>query len=348
MVATTLARSRVHRVVAKSSFDVVLIDEAGAASLVEVMLALCRATTTAVLFSDFLQLAPVQDKTIRYSRNQQLRRWVASDPFTHAQIRTPKEAIENPGCVALLHQFRFGPTLRQLANDVIYKVLQDAAELPGVTHRQESEIVFLDTSGLGELANIRLPGGKRGWWPAGVVLSRALTEHHLAEDGEVGVVTPYSVSRDAILAGLRDRDLVSGVAVGTVHAFQGREFPTVIFDLVEDGNGWVAKAKLGEGSYEDDGVRLFGVGITRAQHRLYLIGDGTAVGHGHDRSAVGGAGSRRASRLKVWSAAELLGLTPVRPSVDAAYVEIGETLRQLVQSAISRTRKHSTTNLTVN
>ena len=160
MVATTLARSRVHRVVAKSSFDVVLIDEAGAASLVEVMLALCRATTTAVLFGDFLQLAPVQDKTIRYSRNQQLRRWVASDPFTHAQIRTPKEAIENPGCVALLHQFRFGPTLRQLANDVIYKVLQDAAELPGVTHRQESEIVSLGHLGPWRAREYSTPGGQ--------------------------------------------------------------------------------------------------------------------------------------------------------------------------------------------
>src|SRR5262249_18477206 len=156
--------------------------------------------------------------------------------------------------------------------------LRDASELPGVTIRADTDIVFVDTSGLGELAQIHQPGGKRGWWPAGLVLSRALAEHHLRENGEVGIVTPYTQQRDAILAGLRDRGLVTGVPVGTVHAFQGREFPTVVFDLVEDGRGWMAKARRDRGRYEDNGVRLFGVGITRARHRLYLIGDRGAVG----------------------------------------------------------------------
>jgi thymidine kinase len=62
LVATTLARSRLHPALAAAHFDIVLIDEAGAATLAEVLLALCRATKSAVLFGDFLQLSPVQDK----------------------------------------------------------------------------------------------------------------------------------------------------------------------------------------------------------------------------------------------------------------------------------------------
>lgn len=330
IVATTLARSRLHPALASARFDVVLVDEAGAGALVEVMLALCRATTTAVLFGDFLQLPPIQDSTIQRCDHPALRRWVLPSPFAHVGIRTPTEAVDHPGCVPLLHQFRFGPSLRRLANDVIYEVLRDASELPGILARADTEIVFVDTSGLGELAEVRRTAGKRGWWPAGLVLARALAEHHLPQDQEVGIITPYGAQRDALLAGLRDRDVITGVPVGTVHAFQGREFPTVVFDLVEDGEGWIAGARRDAGSYAEDGVRLFGVGITRARHRLYLVGDIGAV-----RRAARGplAAVRRAGRedrIRVWSGAELLGIAAPPRFVDSAFTQVSETLRQLV------------------
>ena len=72
------------------------------------------------------------------------------------------------------------------------------------------------------------------------MLSRALAELHVP-DGPVGIVTPYRAQSEATLAALRDRDMVAGTAVGTVHSFQGREYPTVVFDLVDDGRGWVAR-----------------------------------------------------------------------------------------------------------
>src|SRR5262249_3980386 len=151
-------------------------------------------------------------------------RWILPNPFTHVGIGTPAQATENPGCVPLVHQFRFGPGLRRLANDVIYEALCDASELPGIDVRANTDIVFVNTSGLGELGAVRRPdGAQKGWWPAGLILARALAEHHLPEDGEVGIVTPYAHQRDATLAGLQDRELVTGVSVGTVHAFQGRE-----------------------------------------------------------------------------------------------------------------------------
>lgn len=333
VVATTLARSRLNRAVATSRFDVVLVDEAGAATLVEVLLALCRATTTAVLFGDFLQLPPVQDQELRRSKHSAVQRWVLPNPFTHANIHTATDAIKHSACISLLHQFRFGSGLRRLANEVIYEILRDGTELPGVAASPNTDIVFVDTSGLAELAHVRRPdGGQRGWWPAGLILGRALAEHHLPEDGEVGIVTPYTHQRDATVAGLRDRGLVSGVSVGTVHAFQGREIPTVVFDLVEDGHGWIARARRDGGTYEDNGVRLFGVGITRAQHRLYLVGNWSAV-----RTAARGplTAVRRASQrelIQKWSGAALLGMPEPSPQHHASSVfsEVSEKLRQLV------------------
>lgn len=331
LVATTLARSRLHPALADATFDVVLVDEAGAANLAEVLLVLCRATTTAALFGDFLQLPPVRRSELRTSTRRDVQRWILPDPFAHVGIRTPDDAIRHPGCVALLHQFRYGPSLRRLANDVIYEVLRDAGELPSVTTRHSTEIILIDTSGLGELGTVHQSNGKRGWWPAGLVLSRALAEHHLPEDTDVGIVTPYTQQRDATLAGLRDRGLVTGVSVGTVHAFQGREFPTVVFDLVEDGAGWVAGSRRGSGSDKESGVRLFGVGITRAKQRLYLIADRRALRTATQGPLAALTEARRRGHVRLWSGAALLGLAEPEPQQsDIAYAEVSEMLKQLV------------------
>lgn len=337
VVATTLARSRVHRAVAAASFDVVLVDEAGAATLAEVLLALCRATTTAVLFGDFLQLGAVLDGKIEQSDDPAVVRWVQGSCFTRAGIRTAAAATRHDSCIPLLHQFRFGAGLRQLANDVIYEVLRDAAEL-GVRANSDTDIVLVDVSSLGDLATIQ-PGRTGGrWWAAGLVLSRALAQTHLPEaagrpgESVVGIVTPYRAQVEATLAALRDQDIVAGVACGTVHGFQGREFDNVVFDLVDDGSGWVGRSRPDRGNRENSGVRLFGVGITRARSRLYLLVDGRAV-----RSAVhrGPLQALRAAMergdVRTWSAAALLGVDPApAEAVDPAFDDVAAVLRQLV------------------
>lgn len=329
VVACTLARSRMHRAIEKASFDVVLVDEAGTAALAEVLLALCRATTTAVLFGDFLQLGPVHDDKVRSDATPALQRWVRSTCFSHVGIDAPPDIPADRSCVALTHQFRFGPELRRLANETIYDVLADA-DVPADQPRPDTEIVLIDVSTVPELAAVR--DGRRGgkWWAAGVLLSRALAEQH-APTGPVGIVTPYRAETEATLAALRDRNLVDGTAVGTVHSFQGREFGTVVFDLVDDGRGWIARGRRDAGSREDIGVKLFGVGITRARSRLYVVVDWEGV-----RSAP--AGPFRALRAAVergevrrWSAAALLGRAepPTEPA-DSTFVEVARLLERTV------------------
>jgi len=79
-------------------------------------------------------------------------RWVRSTCFSRVGIATPQRAIDHPGCTALLHQFRFGPELCRLANDVIYHVLRDAGELPEVRASASTEIVLVDVSTVPDLA----------------------------------------------------------------------------------------------------------------------------------------------------------------------------------------------------
>jgi hypothetical protein len=96
VVAATLVRSRVHPALARAAFDVVLVDGAGVAALAEVLLVLCRATTTAVLFGD-ARLGPMvpDDPSPAY------RRWVRGTCFSHLGIESAADAATRAGCVVL-------------------------------------------------------------------------------------------------------------------------------------------------------------------------------------------------------------------------------------------------------
>ena len=82
-----------------------------------------------------------------------------------------------------------------------------------------------------------------GWWPVGALVSRLLVQHHAADPDGVGVVTTFRQQVEATHAALRDAGQNLIVPVGTAHSFQGREFGAVVFDLVEDGRGWISAAK---------------------------------------------------------------------------------------------------------
>ncbi len=285
LVATTLARSRTNKHVLDGTYDVVLVDEVGAATLPEVLLAVSRASATAVLLGDFLQLGAVLPPAVSNSRRSEIVTWLQRDVFEHCGITSPAEARAHPSCITLTAQNRFGRTVMGLANAIAYDGALEAGPLvPERDVRSDPEIVLIDTDGLGELAVPTRTGAAKGWWPAGALLARALIELH-EEDGEAtGVVTPYRDQATATLEALRDVERTGGplAEVGTAHRFQGREFPVVIFDLVEGSAGkalWMAQAGRGPGTdrWRQNGLRLFNVAITRVQTRLYLLGSGGRI-----------------------------------------------------------------------
>jgi AAA domain/PLD-like domain len=306
LLATTLARSRIHPAIAKASpFDVVLVDEVSAAHTPEVLLAVAKARETAVLLGDFLQLGPILPGKLEKLDRADVRDWLLEDCFSLCGIRTAADAKRNDGCAVLDEQFRFGPDVMDLANRATYQ----GALRPGTLRpRQDDdpEIVLVDTDGLRGLDIVRRTNPIAGWWLAGSFLARALAQHHREAGAEVGVITPYTEQVDATLEALRDveADPTLSTEVGTVHRFQGREFDVVIFDLVEDGRGWISSSRLNGRRFERDGARLFNVGLTRTKHRLYLVVSGQAVKHArrgtvlshiHSMMAEGRVGTVRAA-----------------------------------------------------
>ncbi|MBK3559982.1 AAA family ATPase [Streptomyces sp. MBT56] len=295
LVATTLARFRTNRTVLEGPYDVVLVDEAGAATLPEVLLATGKADRAAVLLGDFMQLGPVIPPALGNNDRPDIRRWLHPDVFQHCGIHEPSDAAEHRSCVTLTEQHRFGPAVMRLANDLAYGgVLTGSPQVLRERPDNDPEIVLIDTDGLDELARAHLTGSRKGWWPAGSLIARALVELHREQGEEAGVVTPYGVQAEATLEALRDIE-ASGrplAEVGTAHRFQGREFDVVVFDTVE-GSGdsrelWMALAhrQPGADAWHRNGIRLFNVAVTRTKTRLYVVAGGARVRNAKPNTAL--------------------------------------------------------------
>lgn len=341
LVATTLARFRTTRAVIEGSYDVVLVDEVGAATVPEVILAVSRASRSALMLGDFMQLGAVTDPRLQQAQQPEVERWLLGDVFEHCGITTSERAQTHTGCTALDRQHRFGDAVMRLANTIAYNGLLKPGKAIKPRPPEDPEIVVIDVDDLGDLAHVRPTSARAGWWPAGALLSRVLADYHLHPERRevVGVVTPYRHQVEATLEAFRDREGADTpqVEVGTAHRFQGREFPVVVFDLVEDGFGdrWMASARLDKGSWERSGVRLFNVAVTRTQTRIYLIASRRkleAAAPGTPLAAVNGLIRERSARVVPASWLVTPPSTPAeqRPTMGPFSSELAEVLAQHV------------------
>jgi len=284
VVATTLARMVLHPGVGSRRYDYVFVDEAAFALPPFVVLAASRATTGVTIFGDFMQNNPIRqsDRPADPSGSKvsaHVRRWLDNDCFGLLGLDDPGTAAQVPGCVTLNEQYRFGPTINELANRVAYG---GSLEVSGGREVEADEIVFVDVAGFADPPQPDIRTGSGRTWMAGALVARVLAERHGGTGEAVGIVVPYKAQQRLIASLILDTDLGANVSVGTAHKFQGREFPVVVFDLVEYtprslSPGWVASGRLHGSRWALDGLRLFNVAITRARRRVYLIGDGGAV-----------------------------------------------------------------------
>ena len=139
VVATTLARLRTTKALMEGPYDVVLIDEVGAANLPEVLLAVSRARQATVLLGDFMQLGAIVGDKVQRAERPDIQRWLTKDVFAHCGITTSSQAEEHSGCTALDVQHRFGPDIMGLANAVAYdRVCSSPAGGPACPQRRRS------------------------------------------------------------------------------------------------------------------------------------------------------------------------------------------------------------------
>ncbi|MGI5128692.1 hypothetical protein ACQEVB_17915 [Pseudonocardia sp. CA-107938] len=108
VVATTVAAAAA---LPSRRYDAVLVEGAAAVPLVEALLAVGSATTTAVLFGDFQRPGPRLPGNVRTVAitDPGIATWVAGTVFSHYGIDSAERAIDTEGCVAMLREFRGAP-----------------------------------------------------------------------------------------------------------------------------------------------------------------------------------------------------------------------------------------------
>jgi AAA domain len=104
VVAATLDMLRVAPELNERDYDHVLIDEAAAARLPEIVHAVSRATEGATLLGDFLQKGPVLPPDLEKSAEPAIQRWLHQDCFAIFGIHDPESAQTSPGCATLTQQ----------------------------------------------------------------------------------------------------------------------------------------------------------------------------------------------------------------------------------------------------
>jgi hypothetical protein len=280
-VATTLTRAGVDDNVCRRSFDNVIVDEASMAPMPLVYLVSLAARKRVILVGDFRQLPPIVQAPERDA--PLAAKWLGRDIFQQVGIGD----LDLPGDKAALRadlweQHRMAPEIREFVSARFYGgMLRDA---DSGTRRDDAfwaarkpvgaAVSMVDTTSLGAWSQ-RSPGtrpSKFNVYSALVAVELAETLLHGLEQPEdgmrrVGIITPYRAQANLLRVLVEGKGLDKLVRAGTVHSFQGTENDVIIFDYVEDTPNWKAGPLL-----LDQGPRLMNVAVTRARHRLFVLG----------------------------------------------------------------------------
>lgn len=287
IILSTLANLTTNRWMEEQSFDNVIVEEAGMAILPAFFVACARADKRTIAVGD-----PRQLPSILTSR----------DPFVKQALGRNIFEMGKAPKTMLSIQYRMHPEIGELVSHLTYegrlKSARTAEEFEDFTRRDPLEggaLAGFDLQGSSTCQKLPGQSSRFNEDSAQVCLKLA---RRAVEAGfeEIAIITPYRQQvrtlRRLMPDNLRDR-----VECDTVHRYQGKERGVVLVDLV-DGEAF------GPGSLlrDDRGsaAQLLNVALSRAQYKLFLIGELNYLCRHIPQSFVGRAVSYLASKKKLF------------------------------------------------
>ncbi|MAI23532.1 MAG: hypothetical protein CL828_05680 [Crocinitomicaceae bacterium] len=246
------------------AFDWVIIDEASQAMLPAALIAMQRGPRL-ILAGDPLQLPPV----------------VKSDAARAGglEVSALEWAMQGDHNASVSHmltdQYRMAPDIMKLASDSFYDGrLQDgrAVSPPAALNA----VLFIDTAGCGfDEDKEPVSGSTCNPDEAGFLIQRLLEVAAEYPLHAIAVIAPYRAQVDVLNQHIDsacggDIDLRTRIECSTVDAFQGQERDVVFISLTRsNASGEIGFLKE---------YRRMNVAMTRAKHKLVVVGDGATVG----------------------------------------------------------------------
>ncbi|MEL7662636.1 MAG: AAA domain-containing protein [Methanosarcina mazei] len=286
IVGSTLASA--YKTVAGSvdKFDVVIVDEAGAATVPQTLLALVIAKKF-ILIGDHCQLPPIVS-------DENCERWIRESLFEKLwKIYPEKHSMLNK-------QYRMNPEIAEIVSKTIYYNLGGMITPESVKKRP---VPFIDTRSLRKpeekkIVDMSIPvcwvdnSGKTQWINTGNGRSakndrevenvsrilELLVNEVKVDPKTIGVLSPFRYQVSTMINAL-NTFIEKGVAVNTIHSFQGNERDIIIVSMV-------AKHPTDSRIFED--IRLLNVAITRTKFKLIVVADTTIAAKGDKTSKIMG------------------------------------------------------------
>jgi len=211
----------------KSRYDTVVVDEAGMASLAEVLVLSDQAEKRLIFVGDPMQLPP-----IAITQN----RWLSQNIFQHQAKSENLSSLyvwqrQNDSFTLLLkEQFDIPERLFNVLNHFCYGG-RLSTRSTGKGH-----ITFIDSAGLGA-TNTGKRSSPTNEVHAGLVveaLNQVLQKKSVTPE-HIGVLTPFTAQASFLEKKAKETGLPQGIEFGTVHTFQGRLKNCLILDTTAAG-----------------------------------------------------------------------------------------------------------------
>jgi hypothetical protein len=268
LVLATMTNAYFSRLLEGERYDVVIIEEAGMATLPTLFYCAALARERVVLVGDPRQLPPIIQ-----SRNEHVLRFMGRSIF---DVTVPQ--LQNAANVALLDtQYRMHPLIGDLVSELYYErsIRNDVttADRKGIAESAPfagQPIAVVDTGGQTQCAHPQGSQSRYNEKSAAICLKLA-REAISAQIASVAIITPYAEQSRLIRKALREAGLQRApIECSTVHRFQGNERDLVILDAVDAEPLRPGVLLAGGGSSSRN---LLNVSLSRARGKLILVAD---------------------------------------------------------------------------
>ncbi|MDI3530404.1 MAG: hypothetical protein PWP60_253 [Candidatus Atribacteria bacterium] len=280
VIATTLTKATLNRILADEKFDVVIVDEASMAPLPSLYFTAGLSQKKAIMVGDFRQLPPIVTASSKMAQ-----KWLGRDIFEQAGIQQAiDEGKKEPRLTMLRHQYRMHPEIASIPNEIFYHgqlvsalAPQGLKKITRVIKRSplaQAPLILCDLSSINPRSNrSHLMSGRYNLYSA--VVSAELAKR-LAKAGikQIGVISPYYLQARLIkkIIAESDKKTASAIKTSTVHSFQGMEEEVIIFDIAEGPLPYHGPSPLVNGfELTSQAAKLINVAITRTKAQLVIV-----------------------------------------------------------------------------
>lgn len=295
LVATTLAKVSTSELFRQHEFDVLVVDEASMANIPQLLVAASHAKKRIVIAGDPMQLPPIS-----VAEEPEARAFMELDIFSLVSGAKTSSALfewhdQHPEKTYFFdQQYRMRDRLAKVISSVFYDGRLRTNVSDSNVHSEHGDGALPIESPPATIINtesrdpfVIQEEGARGFRPVNPVHADAVSQTILKilQKGwtphDIGVIVPFRHVANQLMKRWSQEGL-GDVEVGTIHTFQGREKPIILFDTVMSGDRSSSKGErhytvrpLDETKNENPlhVQRLLNVACSRAKEELLIFAD---------------------------------------------------------------------------